>query len=77
MEKPPAAAAQRAHAPQRGRASAQREHILDAAASVFTERGYERATTKAIAAAAELSEGALYHPLCEQAGAAASVSCRG
>ena len=61
MEKSPAPAAQRARAPRRERASAQREHILDAAASVFTERGYERATTKAIAAAAELSEGALYH----------------
>ena len=47
--------------PRRERAAAQREHILDAAAGVFTERGYERATTKAIAAAAELSEGALYH----------------
>ena len=42
-------------------ASAQRQHILDAAARVFTERGYERATTKMIARAAELSEGALYH----------------
>ncbi len=42
-------------------AFAQREHILDAAVSVFTERGYERATTKLIAQAAELSEGALYH----------------
>ena len=42
-------------------ASARREHILDAAASVFTERGFERATTKLIAQAAELSEGALYH----------------
>ena len=50
-----------ARTPRREYASAQREHILDAAASVFTERGYERATTKAIAAAAELSEGALYH----------------
>ena len=49
------------HAARRQYASAQREHILDAAAGVFTERGYERATTKAIAAAAELSEGALYH----------------
>lgn len=48
-------------APRRAYASAQREHILDAAAGVFTERGYDRATTKAIAAAAELSEGALYH----------------
>ena len=42
-------------------ASAQREHILDAAATVFTERGFDRATTKLIAAQAELSEGALYH----------------
>ena len=42
-------------------ASAQREHILDAAATVFTRRGFERATTKLIAAEAGLSEGALYH----------------
>ena len=42
-------------------ASAQREHILDSAATVFTERGFERATTKLIAAEAGLSEGALYH----------------
>ena len=42
-------------------ASAQREHILDAAATVFTARGFDRATTKLIAAQAELSEGALYH----------------
>lgn len=50
-----------ARVPRRAYASAQREHILNAAASVFTERGYDRATTKAIAAAAQLSEGALYH----------------
>lgn len=50
-----------ARAPRRAYASAQREHILDAAAGVFTECGYDRATTKLIAAAAELSEGALYH----------------
>ena len=42
-------------------ASAQREHILNSAATVFTERGFERATTKLIAAEAGLSEGALYH----------------
>ena len=42
-------------------ASAQREHILDSAATVFTRRGFERATTKLIAAEAGLSEGALYH----------------
>ena len=41
--------------------SGRREHILHAAAQVFTDRGYEQATTKAIAAAANLSEGALYH----------------
>lgn len=55
MEKSPA------RVPRREYASAQREHILNAASRVFTERGYDRATTKAIAAAAELSEGALYH----------------
>ncbi len=38
-----------------------REHIIRAATRVFTERGYEQATTKTIAAAAKLSEGALYH----------------
>ena len=42
-------------------ASAQREHILNSAATVFTERGFERATTKLIAKQAGLSEGALYH----------------
>jgi AcrR family transcriptional regulator len=47
--------------PRRKYASAQREHILNSAATVFTNRGFERATTKAIAAEAGLSEGALYH----------------
>jgi AcrR family transcriptional regulator len=34
--------------------------ILDAAAQVFARRGYDRATTKEIAAAAGVSEGTLY-----------------
>jgi hypothetical protein len=76
MEKSPAPAAQRARAPRRERASAQREHILDAAASVFTERGYERATTKAIAAAAELSEGRSITTL-QASASCCSASCRG
>jgi len=41
--------------------SDQKDKILSAAARVFTEKGYQRATTKAIAKAAGLSEGALYY----------------
>lgn len=42
-------------------AAAQKAHILEAAAQLFTERGFHRTTTKAIAQAAGLSEGAIYH----------------
>jgi AcrR family transcriptional regulator len=41
--------------------AAQRDRILEAAGRVFTERGYERSTTKAIAQAAGVSEGAIYY----------------
>lgn len=41
--------------------AAQKENILTAAGRVFTERGYQRATTKAIAEAAGVSEGAIYY----------------
>lgn len=40
---------------------ARRNQILDAAASVFAAKGYDRATTKEIAAAAGLSEGTIYN----------------
>jgi len=39
---------------------ASREHLLDAAARVFAERGYEGASVDAIAAAAGVTTGALY-----------------
>lgn len=41
--------------------AAQKENILNAAGRVFTERGYQRSTTKAIAEAAGVSEGAIYY----------------
>ncbi|MHB1414811.1 MAG: TetR/AcrR family transcriptional regulator [Chloroflexota bacterium] len=53
--------------PKRGRpvredfAAAQKDKILSAAGRVFTERGYQRSTTKAIAEAAGVSEGAIYY----------------
>ena len=37
-----------------------KERLLDAAAGVFVERGYARATTKGIAAAAGVAEGTIY-----------------
>ncbi len=40
---------------------ARRNQILDAAASVFAEKGYHRATTKEIASAAGVSEGTIYN----------------
>lgn len=43
------------------RAEARRTQILDAAATVFSRKGYERATTREIAAAADVSEGTLYN----------------
>lgn len=42
------------------RGDSTRQQLLDAAAAVFSERGYARATTKAIAGAAGVSEGTIY-----------------
>jgi AcrR family transcriptional regulator len=46
--------------PRQERSKQRVERILDAAASIFTEVGYEAATTEAIAARAETSIGSLY-----------------
>ena len=43
------------------RIAARRAQILNAAESVFSEKGYERATTRDIADAADVSEGTLYN----------------
>lgn len=43
------------------RIAARQAQILDAAASVFSQKGYQNATTKEIAEAADLSEGTLYN----------------
>ena len=43
------------------RAAARRTQILEAAAAVFSRKGYERATTREIAEAADVSEGTLYN----------------
>jgi len=43
------------------RIAARQEQILDAAAAVFSQKGYERATTREIAEAANISEGTLYN----------------
>lgn len=43
------------------RVAARRAEILEAAADVFSRKGYERATTREIAEAADLSEGTLYN----------------
>jgi len=43
------------------RITARRMQILDAAARVFAEKGFHRATTKEIAAAADVSEGTIYN----------------
>ncbi len=43
------------------RITARRTQILDAAAQVFAEKGFARATTKEIAAAADVSEGTIYN----------------
>ena len=40
---------------------ARQTQILEAAAAVFSQKGYERATTREIAAAADVSEGTLYN----------------
>jgi AcrR family transcriptional regulator len=43
------------------RIAARKAQILDAAASVFSHKGYEKATTKEIAEMADVSEGTLYN----------------
>ncbi|MDX1413342.1 MAG: TetR/AcrR family transcriptional regulator [Candidatus Promineifilaceae bacterium] len=43
------------------RIAARQEQILEAAAHVFSQNGYERATMKEIAQAADVSEGTLYN----------------
>ncbi|GAB4272376.1 MAG: TetR/AcrR family transcriptional regulator [Candidatus Promineifilaceae bacterium] len=43
------------------RAAARKAQILEAAAAVFSRKGYERATTREIAEAADVSEGTLYN----------------
>lgn len=43
------------------RAAARRAEILDAAAAVFSQNGYENATTREIAEMADVSEGTLYN----------------
>jgi len=43
------------------RIQARRAQILDAAASLFAEKGFHRTTTKDIARAVDLSEGSLYN----------------
>ncbi len=43
------------------RIAARKEQILDAAAQVFAEKGFHRATTKEIAEAADVSEGTIYN----------------
>lgn len=43
------------------RAAARRNQVLDAAAGVFAEKGFARATTKEIADRADISEGTIYN----------------
>lgn len=43
------------------RIALRQEQILEAAATIFSQHGYERATTREIAAAADVSEGTLYN----------------
>ncbi len=43
------------------RIAARKQQILDAAAHVFSQNGYERATTREIAETADLAEGTLYN----------------
>ncbi len=50
-----------AHNRRERRIAARQEQILEAAALVFSEKGYERATTREIADAADISEGTLYN----------------
>ncbi len=43
------------------RIAARKAQILNAAAAIFSQKGFERATTREIAAAADVSEGTLYN----------------
>jgi AcrR family transcriptional regulator len=43
------------------RIAARQKRILEAASAIFIEKGYERATTREIADAADISEGTLYN----------------
>jgi AcrR family transcriptional regulator len=43
------------------RTLARRNQILDAATKVFAEKGFQKATTREIAEAAEISEGTIYN----------------
>lgn len=54
-------AEERSVARRQRRVTARRAQILDAAAQVFAEKGFARATTKEIAAAADVSEGTIYN----------------
>ena len=53
--------AKRAHPPREVRSAVRSEHILDAAANLFAERGFHRTTTRDIAEAADVAEGTLYN----------------
>jgi AcrR family transcriptional regulator len=55
---------------------ARRNQILDAAASVFAEKGYHRATTKEIANAAGVSEGTIYNYFANKADLLVSMLTR-
>ena len=49
------------HARRKRRIARRRQRIAEAAAGVFAEQGYEAATTKDIATAADMAEGTLYN----------------
>ena len=53
--------AKSAHPPREVRSAVRSEHILDAAANLFAERGFHRTTTRDIAEAADVAEGTLYN----------------
>jgi AcrR family transcriptional regulator len=52
---------ERSAARRKRRIAARRAQILDAAAKVFAEKGFHRATTKEIADTADVSEGTIYN----------------
>src|SRR4030067_398940 len=53
--------AKSAHPPREVRSAVRSEHILDAAANLFAERGFHHTTTRDIAEAADVAEGARYN----------------